>query len=186
MKKILVAIIYNAKNFLLYNRRRKISVKKGVIVRKNAGIKVYNGEIIIQTGTVLEKYTSLSALEGGKLVIGNNVYFNENCKVVARGEIQIGSNTLIGPGVYMYDHNHKFDENGVEPNRFRKGEIIIEENCWIGAGAIILKGTHIGKNSIISAGTVVKSNIPANSIVYNDNRLKIEHIKINDQMVEME
>lgn len=44
-------------------------------------------------------------------------------------------------------------------------EIVVEENCFIGARATLLPGTHIGKNSIIGAGAVVKGNIPAESIV---------------------
>jgi maltose O-acetyltransferase len=42
--------------------------------------------------------------------------------------------------------------------------ILIEENVWLGYGAIVLKGVTIGKNSIIGAGSVVTTNIPANCI----------------------
>ena len=45
-----------------------------------------------------------------------------------------------------------------------KGEIVIEENVWIGAGVIVLPNVIIGKNSIIAAGSVVSKNIPPDSI----------------------
>jgi acetyltransferase-like isoleucine patch superfamily enzyme len=48
---------------------------------------------------------------------------------------------------------------------FKCSDIIIEDGCWIGAGAIILRGTHIGRNSVIEAGSVIRGKIPPNSLV---------------------
>lgn len=44
---------------------------------------------------------------------------------------------------------------------------MIGEGCWIGAGTIILKGVTIGDNVLISAGSLVKRDIPSNSLFYN-------------------
>ena len=103
--------------------------------------------------------------EHGVLIIGEGAIFNRNCTVVCRQKIQIGDHCLFGPNVCIFDHDHIFDSNGVSAEKFECSEIVIEEGCWIGAGSIILRGTHIGKNSVIGAGTVIKGHIPPHSMV---------------------
>jgi len=46
-----------------------------------------------------------------------------------------------------------------------KKEVILEDNVWVGANAIILKGVRIGKNSVIGAGSVVTKDVPSNVVV---------------------
>jgi len=101
----------------------------------------------------------------GEMDIGSRVCFNRNCIVACRHRIKIGDRCLFGPNVCVYDHDHVYTADGVLPQEFKCSEIVIEEGCWIGAGAIILRGVHIGKNSVIEAGAVVKGDIPPNSIV---------------------
>jgi acetyltransferase-like isoleucine patch superfamily enzyme len=80
----------------------------------------------------------------GEMHIGSLICFNRNCIVACRQKITIGDRCLFGPNVCVYDHDHVYSADGVLPQEFKCSEIIIEEGCWIGAGAIILKGTHIG------------------------------------------
>ena len=80
--------------------------------------------------------------------------------------ITIGANTIMGPGVYIYDHDHVFDSTvGVRRNEYVTAPISIGKNCWIGANTVILRGTTIGDNCLIAAGCVVKGNVPAGSVV---------------------
>ena len=111
--------------------------------------------------------------EHGELNIGSGVVFSMNCIVVCWQKIKIGDNCLFGPNVCIYDHDHVFNIGGVLPNEFKCSEIIIEDGCWIGAGTIILRGTHIGKNSVIGAGIVVKGDIPPSSLVLSSRETKI-------------
>lgn len=101
----------------------------------------------------------------GEMYIGSLVSFNRNCIVACRYRIKIGDKCLFGPNVCLYDHDHVYTADGITPLEFKCSEIIIEDSCWIGAGVIILRGTHIGKNSVIEAGAVVKGDIPPNSLV---------------------
>jgi acetyltransferase-like isoleucine patch superfamily enzyme len=103
--------------------------------------------------------------DAGEMQIGRGVFFNRNCIVACRYKISIGDNCLFGPNVCIYDHDHVYTANGVLPYEFSGSEIIIEDGCWLGAGAIILRGTHIGKNSIIEAGAVVRGDVPPNTLV---------------------
>ena len=103
--------------------------------------------------------------DAGEMHIGNGVFFNSNCIVVCRHKIKIGDGCMFGPNVCVYDHDHAYTADVVSANEFKCSEIIIEDGCWIGAGVIVLRGTHIGRNTIIEAGSVVKGNIPSDSIV---------------------
>ena len=106
----------------------------------------------------------MAVLNGGKILLGNNVSINRNYMLVCYDTIFIADNCAIGLNVVFYDHDHKFGPNGIEEG-FKTAPIIIEKNCWIGAGATILRGTHIGEGSVIGAGAVVRGDIPPHSLV---------------------
>jgi acetyltransferase-like isoleucine patch superfamily enzyme len=79
---------------------------------------------------------------------------------MGEGGIKIGNNVLIGPysQLYSVDHGHK----GKKPNHRQRSiysKIIIEDEVWIGANSIILKGVKIGKGAVIGAGSIVTKNV---------------------------
>lgn len=154
-----------------------IRVGKNVKVFQNSKIRTMKGNINIGDNCIFEKNTYISAVAGGDIVIHNNVYFNRNCTIVSRENVEIGENTIFGPGVYIYDHNHKFCREKIK-NEFSKSEISIGSNCWIATGCIILKGTRIGNNCVIGAGVVISESIPDFSIVKRtQNSYVVEEIK---------
>ncbi len=61
---------------------------------------------------------------------------------------------------------------------FVGGGVIIEDDCWIGAGAIILNGITIGKGSVVGAGSVVTKDVPPYTIVAGNPARKIKDIPI--------
>ncbi len=99
---------------------------------------------------------------GGRHVhLGDKVYMNFGCTLVDDTHIYIGSYTLFGPNVVVATAAHPLD-----PEQRKKGlqynkPVHIGENCWIGAGALIMPGVSIGDNSVIGAGSVVTRDIPA-------------------------
>lgn len=155
------------KRFLLklkYGKRLKIKhsdkLYKGadIIIQKNSSVKM--GKCVRIKNNAL-----ISSVGGGTLSIGNDTFINRNCNIVARKEIVIGDKVMIGPNVCIFDHDHKYNSETIFNNDFLTDKIVIEDGCWICSGAIILKGTHVGKCSIIGAGTVVKGDVPPHSIV---------------------
>ena len=108
----------------------------------------------------------IAATSGGELYIGSRTSFNIGCIVTSRFRIKIGNNGSFGPNVMIYDHDHIMETDiGAKGFGFKLDEVIIDDNCWIGAGTIILRGTHIGRNSVIAAGSVVKGDIPENTVL---------------------
>jgi acetyltransferase-like isoleucine patch superfamily enzyme len=115
--------------------------------------------------------TFLECIEGGKIEIGNNTGFTSTI-MSSRRLIKIGNFVKIGGNVRIFDHDYHstdyiYRRNFQTDTRYVKSqEIIIEDDVFIGANSIILKGVHIGARSIIAAGSVVTiKDIPSDSVV---------------------
>ena len=114
----------------------------------------------------------------GKLVIGKNVFFNNDCSINCLGKVEIGDDCIFGENVKIYDHNHLFNrKDKIKSQGFSIGTVTIGNNCWIGTNVVILKGANIGDNCVIGAGVIVKENIPDNSIVRCKTNYEIDKIK---------
>lgn len=110
---------------------------------------------------------NIHILPGGKLTIGEGVFFNRNVSINVMEQIKIGNNTIIGESVKMYDHNHNFrDKNRlIKEQGLNHNKIIIENNVWLGSNVVILKGVTIGTGSVIGAGCIINEDIPEYSII---------------------
>lgn len=113
---------------------------------------------------------------GASLQIGNHVYFNEDLMISAKSAVVIGDGCRFGPGVKIFDNDHVFDsENGVTDKHI-SAPIKIGQRCWIASNAIILKGTQIGDNCVIGAGSIVQGVIPPGSLVTASRELTVRPI----------
>ena len=132
-------------------RGGKLSIKKGFRARSGCKIRVW---------------------KTGNLCVGENVSINHGCIIQCRKEIRIGDNVQFSPNVLVYDHDHDYrTEGGVKSMKYVESNVNIGNNVWIGAGSIILRGTRIGDNCIIAAGSIVRGTIP-NSSLYYDKRVQ--------------
>jgi maltose O-acetyltransferase len=135
-----------------------------------------------QTETESQRQALLPLMFGGigkNLVIeppfycsyGKNTYFgdyaflNYMCDIIDNNEVRIGSHVMFGPSVHIFTAAHDLQAEA----RIRGWEIAkpvtIEDNVWLGGGALILPGVRIGKNAVVGAGAVVTKDVPANTIV---------------------
>lgn len=102
---------------------------------------------------------------GGKHVhFGDGVYVNFGLTCVDDTHIYVGSHTLFGPNVVLATAGHpmlpELRKHGIQYNM----PIHIGENCWLGAGVIVVPGVTIGDNVVIGASSVVTKDIPSNSV----------------------
>ena len=171
---ILLSIKYSATTFVGYLLARIWNVSLGNNIRFN-GLPVFRtkktGIISIGNNCVFNS-SQLSNLIGlhnpcilslyhrdAKIEIGNNCGFSGT--VIRCGlHIKIGDNVKCGANTLLLDT----DEHSEDPRAGKDSPIIIDNNVWLGANVTILKGCHIGENSMIGAGSIVTSDIPANSI----------------------
>ncbi|WOD65193.1 sugar O-acetyltransferase (plasmid) [Niallia taxi] len=150
-------------------------------------------KLFAEIGTNVYIEPPLHANWGRHTHLGNDVYANFNLTLVDDTDIYIGNNVLIGPNVTIDAGTHP-----IHPELRRKAAqynlpVVIEDNVWIGAGAIILPGVRIGENTVIGAGSVVTKDIPPNVVAIgspcrvlrkiNENDMKYYHKdkKINEE-----
>jgi acetyltransferase-like isoleucine patch superfamily enzyme len=99
--------------------------------------------------------------------IGDNVYFNRDTFITARDAVEIGNNVLIGPNVVINTGNHTFSDPKmpIVKQGHTSERIVIGDDVWVGANAIILKGVSIGEGSVIAAGAVVTKSVEPYTVV---------------------
>lgn len=157
---IILKIIYHFKALVL-----KIILKK----LHNFG----GGKITFGKNVTFRKGFSLMIDKTGKVIIGNNVFFNNYCSINANEQITIGDGTLFGENVKVYDHNHCYKDVDVpiKEQGFTTAPISIGKHCWIGSNVVILKGVTIGDNCVIGAGCIIYKDVSANTVVVNKQEL---------------
>ena len=100
-----------------------------------------------------------------KVEIGNNSGIGYNARL---GAVKMGDDVMMGPDVIILSMNHSFYSR-LSPMRLQGGTeddpVVISDDVWIGAMAIILLGVHIGRGAIVGAGAVVSKDVPAYAIV---------------------
>lgn len=104
---------------------------------------------------------------GEGLSVGDNSNIGPHAFVGCSGLIRIGANVLMGPAVTLLGENHNFDdlELPIRAQGVSREGITIGDNCWLGAGSVILAGTTVGPGAVVAAGAVVSKDVPPDTIV---------------------
>jgi maltose O-acetyltransferase len=121
----------------------------------NFGVITIGERTRIDSTTVRSEFASFP---GGRLEIGAGVYINYGASMAAHCLIRIGDGCTIGTHAILMDN----DYHGIE-DRFHlppSEPIVLEQNVWLGARVIVLKGVTVGRDSVIGAGSVVTKSIP--------------------------
>lgn len=160
-------IIYGAR--IIY-RRIWVSIKKLVghkiefggqcLISSKCDLEIArNSSIHIGKRVTAEKNGLIAVRPSGTVFLGDGVYINRNCTIVAHQKIVIEDGVTIGPNCCIYDHDHDVMDRG----SFITKSIHIGKNAWIGANVLIMKGVKIGEGSIVGAGCIVTKDVPSNS-----------------------
>ncbi len=145
----------------------KLSLGDNTVVERSVQLVIdaKNSFINLGTDAYLASYCRLRTFEGW-ITAGANLGVSNFSFLAGQGGLRIGDNVRIGPHVVIYASNHIFSDPHIpiaKQGMSARG-ITIEDDIWIGAGAIILDGVRIGKGSVIGAGAVVTKDIPPYSI----------------------
>jgi acetyltransferase-like isoleucine patch superfamily enzyme len=108
---------------------------------------------ISSNSSILMKCTFDSA---GGFHIGEGSVVNANCRVDTRGTVTIGAGVSISSNVIILTADHDMNDDSFTG---RNLPVHIEDNVWIGTGAIILPGIKIGQFAVIASGSVVTKNV---------------------------
>lgn len=99
----------------------------------------------------------------GRIDIGDYCLICPGVRLDSASHIEVGSNSMIAAGAYLTDADWHglYDRTRIIGSH---APITLEDNVWIGDGAIVCKGVTVGANSVIGAGSVVTRDIPANVV----------------------
>ncbi len=113
--------------------------------------------------SVIEDYCTIN--NGvGNVLIGNNTLIGIGNVII--GPVTIGNNVILAQNIVASGLNHEYKDPAI-PIRLQDVTtltIVIEDDCWIAANAVITAGVTIGKHSVIAAGAVVTKDIPPFSV----------------------
>ena len=137
---------------------------KGSTIRRNTRIDVlpFNNFELGENSTIEDFCTVNNGV--GEVIIGNGVRIGMSNVLI--GPIQIGNNVIFAQNIVSSGLNHGYEDINIpickQPTTTSR--ITVEDDCWIGANAVITAGVTIGKHSVIAAGAIVTKNIPPFSI----------------------
>ena len=99
--------------------------------------------------------------------IGDRCNIGRGSAIVGRVGIDIGDDVTTGPNVYVTDHNHRYANPDIPIARqwVDAEPVRIGAGCWLGAGAVVLPGTTLGRNVVVAAGSVVRGEVPDHAVV---------------------
>jgi acetyltransferase-like isoleucine patch superfamily enzyme len=153
--------------------RRHLVIGKGVLLEEGSVLYAYGGGrlaiskgCVIGRGTVIELASGLR-YSGKSFKIGPGSSLAEYCFVGAAGDVTIGANVMMGQFVSIHAEDHVFDDDSapIREQGVQRAPIVIQDDCWLGAGSRVLAGVTIGRGSVVAAGAIVTRDVPAGSVV---------------------
>lgn len=149
-----------------------IRLANGVYLDQNSylhacqhGIDIGENSIVMH-GAVLHVY-NFRGLPDSKISIGKDSLIGEYSVVRGQGGVTIGDRVFTSPFSQIIAVNHIFDNPDVPfvDQGITAEGIVIEDDVWIGASAVITDGVRIGKGSVVAAGAVVTKDVPPHTVV---------------------
>lgn len=130
--------------------------KRGISLGRN--VTLARGATLVCTGVIAEL--------GEGIVIGDRSAVGAGSFLGGQGGIRVGSDVIMGPGVRVFSENHDSDDvdRPIRVQGQTRAAVTIEDDCWIGAGAILLAGVTLGRGTVVAAGAVVTRSVPEYSI----------------------
>lgn len=129
----------------------------GITIGRNA---------LVMHGAVLHVYNFRGLPQAG-IRIGRDALIGEYTVIRGQGGVSIGDRVYTSPMVQIVAVNHVFDDPArsfTEQGITARG-ITIEDDVWIGSGAVITDGTTIGRGAVVAAGSVVTRDVPPHTVV---------------------
>lgn len=106
-----------------------------------------DGEICIGPNTYMGNRSSIGAVSGQKVIIGMNCSISHNVKI------------------YTSNRNSEDIINQRATKKIQKGDVIIGNNCWLGANVFVNQGVRLGDNVVVGANSVVTRDFPSNVVI---------------------
>ena len=114
--------------------------------------------------SVIESYCCINNAVGD-VTIGNHTRIGIHCTVI--GPVCIGNHVNLAQGITVTALNHNFEDTTkrIDEQGISTKPVVIGDDVWIGANAVILPGVTIGRHVVVAAGAVVTKDVPDNCVV---------------------
>jgi acetyltransferase-like isoleucine patch superfamily enzyme len=139
-----------------------VFMARGVEIRCTRGL----GHLEIGRRVWIGRGTAIRCHEGS-LRVGDRAVFGGGDTVNCYLHVEIGEDALFADRVYVGDFDHRTEDAGatIQSQGIVKSPVRIDRDCWLGVGAMILRGTTIGAGSVVGAGAVARGRYPENSVI---------------------
>jgi acetyltransferase-like isoleucine patch superfamily enzyme len=127
-------------------------------IRLGEAVTVARGASLCASGVIAEPGEGIS--------IGANTAIGMHNTVWGQGGVTIGNNTLLGPNVLIVSEDHGFVGGGVliRDQSTTRAPVKIGNDCWLGAGVVVVAGVTVGDGCVVGAGAVVTRSLPSGSV----------------------
>jgi acetyltransferase-like isoleucine patch superfamily enzyme len=147
---------------------RRISLGKRVMVGEGCFLDAHSltGRIVLGDDVWLSRGCYVVAYRDAEVWMGDRAYVGHRCLLYGHGGIRVGRDVLMANDVQLICGNHTFARRDL-PIRAQptvERPIVIEDDVWLGASAIVLGGVTVGRGSVVGAGAVVTHDLPPYSI----------------------
>ena len=127
-------------------------------------------KIIVGDNSVIDSFVKIKPAGGsGDLRLGSFCYINSGCVFYTGNGITLGNNVLVAANCTFAPVNHAFEDKNVlireQGFAMSRGGIYIEDDVWIGANCVVLDGAHLRQGCVIAAGSIVRGEVAAYTIV---------------------
>ncbi|MBU1368548.1 MAG: acyltransferase [Bacteroidetes bacterium] len=138
---------------------------KGSLVRRRTRMDVLPfNEFSIGRDSTIEDFATINNGVGA-VHIGDRSRIGLGCVVI--GPVKVGNDVMFAQNIVVSGLNHGYQDINIPPSlqAVETKPIVIEDDVWIGANAVITAGVTIGKHAVIAAGSIVTKSVPEFSIV---------------------
>ncbi len=144
---------------------KNIELSSNIKIHSNVTLDAAKGSITLAKNITINRFAFLNASKGN-INIGSGSEINNYTIINGTGGVQIGTDVLIGPSVQIISYSHHFKDKNktIKSQGIEKKIVIIEDDVWIGASAIIMPGVKVAKGSVIGANSVVTKDTEPYSI----------------------
>ena len=156
----------NLRNAALIRFGKGVTLERGVIIDGLSRDGIEFGDNVMIGPYSLVRASMLSNLGAG-LRMGRNSAVDAYSCIGASGPVTIGENVIMGQHISFHAENHNYErvDIPIKHQGTRRKGIVIEDDCWVGSNTTFLDGAHVGRGCVIAAGSLVRGEVPAYSIV---------------------
>jgi acetyltransferase-like isoleucine patch superfamily enzyme len=138
---------------------------KGALIRRRTRIDVlpFNTFILGCYSTIEDFATVNNGM--GAVIIGDHTRIGIGNVVI--GPVRIGNHVILAQNIVLSGLNHGYTDPNmpIALQPCSVAEIVVEDDCWIGANSVITAGVTIGRHSVVAGGSVVTKNVPPYTVV---------------------